>query len=51
MIGKKNPMELSECCLEMCKTLNAVIQGRNADELNESTKVARMEIEKCVDHP
>jgi len=48
MINKKDSAKLSEFCFGMCGTLNTAIQGRNADELSDTMKVALMEIERCV---
>lgn len=49
MIGNKDCVQLSEYCFNVCKALKAVVQGKNADDFNESVKVALEDLERCVD--
>ena len=41
-------MQLSEYCFSVCKVLKTVVQGRDADSLNESVGVALEDLERCV---
>ena len=40
---------ISEFCFDMCETLKAAIQGRNADDLGESVGTVLKDLERRVD--
>ena len=49
MIDDKDSVQLSEYCFNVCEVLKTVVQGRNADSLNEHVRVALEDLERCVD--
>lgn len=51
MSDNKDCVQLSEHCFDVCKVLKTVIQGNNADNLDESVKMALGGLERCVDEP
>ena len=48
MIDDNDSVQLSEYCFDVCEVLKGVVQGRNADGLTESVKVALEDLERCV---
>jgi hypothetical protein len=48
MADKQDYMQLSEHCFGICETLKTAIQGKNADDLNESVRTALEDLERCV---
>ena len=44
----KDSVQLSEYCFDACEALNTAIQGKNADDLNESAKMALKDLERCI---
>jgi len=51
MIDDKDPVQLSEYCSNVCEALKAAVQGRNAESLNESVRVALEDLERCANQP
>jgi len=51
MINNEDSVLLSEYCFNVCQTLNATIQGKHADDLNESVRAALEDLGRCVYHP
>lgn len=49
MIDNSDSVQLSEYCFNMCEALEPAIEGRNADDLNESVRRAFEDLERCVD--
>ena len=49
MIDDKDSVQLSEYCFNVCGVLKTAGQGRNADSLSESVRVALEDLERCVD--
>ena len=48
MINNYDFVKLSEYCFNVCLTLETVIRGKNADDLNEVARVALENLEGCV---
>ena len=48
MIDDKDSVQLSEYCFNVCEVLKAAVQGKNADTLNDSVRVALEDLERCV---
>ena len=46
MIENKESMQLSEQCFNVCESLMDAIQGKDADDLNDSEKIAMKDLEK-----
>lgn len=46
MTDNEDALQLSRCCFDACEALKAAILGKNADDLDESMKVAMKDIEK-----
>ena len=38
MIDDEDSVQLSEYCFDVCEALKTVIQGKNADDINESVR-------------
>jgi hypothetical protein len=51
MADDEDSVELSEYCFSLCEALKTAIQGKNADDLNESVRMALEDSERCVDWP
>ena len=49
MIDNSDSVQLSEYCFSMCEALEPAIEGRNADDLDESVRRALEDLERCVD--
>ena len=49
MVDDKDSVQLSEYCFNVCEVLKTTIQGRNADSLDVSVRVALEDLERCVD--
>ena len=49
LIDDKDSVQLSEYCFNVCEVLKTTIQGRDADSLNGSVRVALEDLERCVD--
>jgi hypothetical protein len=49
MIDDENSGQLSEGCFSICEALKTAVQGKNADDLNESVKMALEDSKRCVD--
>ena len=49
MIDDEDSGQLSEDCFSVCEALKTAIQGKNADDLNESVKMALEDSKRCVD--
>ena len=49
MIDDKDSVQLSEYCFNVCEVLKTAVQGRNADSLDESVRVALEDLERWVD--
>ena len=49
MADDKDSVQLSEYCFNVCEVLKATVQGRDADSLDESARVALKDLETCVD--
>ena len=49
MIDDEDSVQLSEYCFNVCNELKTVMQGRNADSLDESVRVALEDLGRCVD--
>ena len=49
MIDDKDPVQLSEYSFNVCNVLKTVVEGRNADSLDESVRVALEDLGRCVD--
>lgn len=49
MINNEDSVQLSEYCFNMCETLETAIQGKKADDLGESVKVALKDLERYAD--
>ena len=48
MIDDEDFVQLSGYCFDVCVALEPAIQGTNADDLNESVRMALEELERCV---
>lgn len=48
-IDNKDSVQLSKFCFDACETLKSAIQGKNAEDLNESENLATEDLERCVD--
>ena len=51
MSDDEDSMQLSNYCFDVCKELKTIIQGRNADSLDESVRVALEDLGRCVNSP
>jgi hypothetical protein len=49
MIDDEDSGQLSEGCFSICEVLKTAIQGKNADDLNESVKTALEDSKRCAD--
>ena len=50
MLDNKDSVQLSEYLFNICEVLKTAIQGRSAEDLNESVKKALEGLERCVEH-
>ena len=50
MIDDKDSVQLSEYCFNVCEVLKTAVQGRNADSLDESVRVALEDLERGRRH-
>ena len=48
MIKNEDSVLLSEYCFNVCETLTATIQGKGADDLNESARTALEDLKRCA---
>ena len=48
-VDNKDSVQLSEYYLGVCEALEATIQGKNVDDLDESVRMALKNMERCVD--
>jgi len=51
MINNEDSAQLSEYCFNTCETLKITIQGKNADDLDESVRVALEDLGGYVYYP
>ena len=49
MIDDNDSVQLSEYCFNVCEVLKDTIQGRSADNLNESVRAALEDLKRCAD--
>ena len=49
MIDDNDSAQLSDYCFNVCEVLKTAVQGRSADGLNESVRVALEDLERCGD--
>jgi len=50
MTDNGDSVHISETCFDMCETLEATTQGKNANDLDESVKTTPEGLERCVDY-
>ena len=48
MVNERHSIKISRYYLDMCETLKTVLQGRNANDLDESARMAPEDLEGCV---
>lgn len=51
MIDSKYSVQLSEYLFNVCEVVKTAIQGKNADDPNESVKKALENLERYIDYP
>jgi len=51
MINDKDFVQLSESCSNVCEVLDAAIQGKKAEDLNQSVRAALEDSERYFDYP
>jgi len=51
MTDDEDSIQLSDYCFDVCKELKTVIQGRNADSLDESVRAALEDLGRYVNWP
>jgi len=49
LIDDKDSVQLSEYCFNVCGVLKTAVQGRDADDLDESVRLALEDLGRCVD--
>ena len=49
MIDDDDPAQLTGYCSNVCEVLKTVVQGKGADGLDESVRVALEALGRCVD--
>ena len=49
MIDNEDYLQLSEYCFNVCEVLKTVIQGKDADDLNESVRETLEDLERYAD--
>ena len=49
MVDNRDSMQLSEYCFGVCEALEVAIQGKSAEDLNESARKALKDLERCAD--
>jgi len=51
MIHDEDCVQFSEYCFNICTALEPAIQGKNADDLDESLRMALEDLARCVNQP
>ena len=49
MMDDEDSVQLSEYCFDACEALKTVIQGKNADDINEPVREALEDLGRYVD--